>query len=203
MASVTQPADSSATASDASLSLVLETDPAECSKVDLLPLVLLRRDHQTDEAEKGVRAPGTLREGSKSAGISQRRELANKIHEIVRLDQERAATTGLNRTTVYSKGTLIEESVPAAAGGNAQNARMAAKAGAKQVSNTIVCLDRDSSCAEIFISQVVQARTKAFAHLLCGKTIATAGIDTSNLLQKGAYGIIFLDERIMLAQGRN
>lgn len=115
----------------------------DVSSADLSPFVTLRRQHQTEESRKGVRTykssstyqnhkTGVVRE------LSDRQILARQMQAIIRQDQERGSSTGLNRKVRWTGEASnthddIDTNVPKPATGNAANAQLAAGGRSKEV----------------------------------------------------------------------
>lgn len=127
---------------------------SDISFSDLSPLVSLRRDHQTRQARIGIRTwdSSTVESSGKAAAkeLSDRQKLSRRMQSIVRIDQERGSSTGLNCATRWiennSKPTtspafkalnLPQEAVPDASG-NSANAALAARGRAQEVYEKIV-----------------------------------------------------------------
>jgi hypothetical protein len=75
----------------------------DVSSSDLAPLVELRREHQTCEERMGVRtykSSGTYKNPKTGVEkpLTEHQILTQKMQAIVRRDQERGSSTGLNRT---------------------------------------------------------------------------------------------------------
>ncbi|KAK7013894.1 hypothetical protein R3P38DRAFT_3322441 [Favolaschia claudopus] len=82
----------------------------DISSSDLSPLVQLRRDHQTREERMGVRTyTGSDTYKNHKTGeekpLTERQLLAQRMHSIIRRDQERSSSTGLNRTVRWTGAT--------------------------------------------------------------------------------------------------
>lgn len=117
--------------------------PSLCNitSTDLVPLVEIRRRNQTEQAKKGVRTykPTTVRKprkdnpGESSEELSDREKLAQKINAIRRQAQERAFSTGRNRTGRWQD--TGNEKAAGIQNGNSANAEVVAKGRASDVSS--------------------------------------------------------------------
>lgn len=122
---------------------------SDISFSDLSPLVLLRRNHQTRQAKIGIRTwdSSTIEtsRGTAVKELSDRQKLSRRMQSIVRIDQERGSSTGLNRATRWIENnskpmTLVsdvlkilpQEATPDASG-NSANAALAARGRAQEV----------------------------------------------------------------------
>ncbi|KAJ6493128.1 hypothetical protein C8R45DRAFT_1073149 [Mycena sanguinolenta] len=114
---------------------------ADVSPDDLSPFVAVRRQHQTEEARTGVRTyktSGTYinpKTGVEKP-LTDRQLLARQMQAIIRQDQERGSSTGLNRKIRWQEadagkadGTVAAKSKT----GNAANAELAANGRSKEV----------------------------------------------------------------------
>ncbi|KAK7045865.1 Methionine--tRNA ligase, mitochondrial [Paramarasmius palmivorus] len=91
----------------------------DCLQIDLDQLVQIRRDHQTRQAETGVRTAKTKQVLSPLA--TQRIAILKEMSEIMKEDEERGVGTGLERAARWQTTT-----------GNAANAATVAKATASK-----------------------------------------------------------------------
>ncbi|KAJ6622832.1 hypothetical protein B0H10DRAFT_2214142 [Mycena sp. CBHHK59/15] len=110
----------------------------DVSADDLAPFVALRREHQTREAKMGVRTyKSSATYKTSKTGIekplSDRQRLAQQMQAIVRRDQERGSSAGLNRTVRWKTDTKSSTVMPTitAKTGNAANTEVAAGGRAK------------------------------------------------------------------------
>ncbi|KAJ6478183.1 hypothetical protein C8R45DRAFT_1216427 [Mycena sanguinolenta] len=108
----------------------------DVSSSDLAPLVQLRRDHQTCEERMGVRtykSSGTYKNPKTGVEkpLTNRQILAQKMQAIVRRDQDRGSSAGLNRTVRWT-GTSSSASPAASKTGNSANAELAASGRANE-----------------------------------------------------------------------
>lgn len=141
-------ADSAVKNTPASLG-VSETPPpvllADVSPDDLTPFIAVRHQHQTEEARTGVRTyktSGTYinHKTGVEKPLTDRQLLARQMQAIIRQDQERGSSTGLNRKVRWTEqhestgggkaGTVTAKLKT----GNAANAELAASGRSKEVS---------------------------------------------------------------------
>ncbi|KAJ7757929.1 hypothetical protein B0H16DRAFT_1822598 [Mycena metata] len=158
----------------------------DISSDDLAPLVALRREHQTREERMGVRtykSSGTYvnpKTGVEKP-LTDRQLLAQKMQGIVKRDQERGSSTGLNRTVRWRTDTgsasILAAAVPKT--GNAANAELAAGGRAKEA---------------------IKRRRAIFGRLKCVSRVAEAGVGTTSQLQAGSYGFAIVGSEIMLVR---
>ncbi|KAJ6464937.1 hypothetical protein C8R45DRAFT_756072, partial [Mycena sanguinolenta] len=153
----------------------------DISSNDLVPLVELRRQHQTREEQMGVRTyKGSGMYKNHKTGVekplTERQIMAQKMQEIVRRDQERGSSTTLNRTVRWTGSTGIVSTT--AKTGNAANAELAAGSRAK---NTM------------------KRRRTIFGKVKCISRVAEAGIGSTSPLVTGMYGFVMLGSEIFLA----
>jgi hypothetical protein len=120
----------------------------DLSSLNLKTLTQLRERNQTRESQLAVRVPRSLADRndedednsseptqSNSQPISCCREIAQKIHSVLKRDAELGPTSGLNRQFRYEKlaaGSVHDPSVGASSG-NTANARAAARASSTKV----------------------------------------------------------------------
>ncbi|KAK6992199.1 hypothetical protein R3P38DRAFT_2570976 [Favolaschia claudopus] len=119
---------------------IIDAPPVlDISSDDLSSLIVLRREHQTEEARKGVRTYKTSdtyvdhRTGAEKP-LTDRQKLARQMQSIILQGQERGSSTGLNRKVRWTEqkdkdSTPASESVPKT--GNAANAELAASGRSK------------------------------------------------------------------------
>ncbi|KAJ7182103.1 hypothetical protein C8R46DRAFT_1210665 [Mycena filopes] len=129
----------------------------DVSSSDLAPLVALCREHQTREERMGVRTykgSGTYKNPKTGVEkpLTECQILAQKMQGIIRKDQERGSSSGLNRTVRW---TGTGSSAEASKAGNAANAELAARGRAKDA---------------------MKRRRTIFGKLKCLSTVAEAGI---------------------------
>ncbi|KAJ7176665.1 hypothetical protein C8R46DRAFT_889360 [Mycena filopes] len=153
----------------------------DVSSSDLAPLVALRREHQTREERMGVRtykASGTYKNPKTGVEkpLTERQILAQKMQGIIRKDQERGSSSGLNRTVRW---TGTGSSAEASKAGNAANAELAARGRAKDA---------------------MKRRRIIFGKLKCLSTVAEAGIGANCPLAAGLYGFVMLGSEVVLAR---
>ncbi|KAJ6487065.1 hypothetical protein DFH09DRAFT_1457048 [Mycena vulgaris] len=149
----------------------------DISSDDLSPFVTLRREHQTEEARKGVRtykSSGTYKnhKTGEVKPLSDRQILARQMQAIIRQDQERGSSTGLNRKVRWT-GDATSASKPKV--GNAANAELAASGRSKEA---------------------IKRRRLIFANIKCLSTVAEARIGSSSdhTMEDGCYGFAMIDE---------
>ncbi|TFY80575.1 hypothetical protein EWM64_g3442 [Hericium alpestre] len=176
----------------------VDDEPAEESpaggiidvSTDLSSLVRARRANQTREAAYGVRSKKHSsqqrdeEDDSRSKKESEHCLLARKIHETLRLEEDRGYT-GLIRRTRWGKSAAgagdkkAEDETETAETGNTANARLAAQTGA---------------------TAITRKRRAAFAGISVLETIVTAKIDMISPIFKGSWGLIIVDDDLMLGQ---
>jgi hypothetical protein len=136
--------------------LSLSTPMPLTSSDNLSFLVEIQHCHQTKEAEKGVRRTGMALSGGQSSAssdthcvsvepVSERRQLARKIHDIVKAvdgSEDVGTSTGLNRQVRWTKTPGLYSPAPSHLGsltggtgksGNSANAMEAAQKAANMV----------------------------------------------------------------------
>ncbi|KAJ6471521.1 hypothetical protein C8R45DRAFT_1165330 [Mycena sanguinolenta] len=155
----------------------------DVSSSDLAPLVQLRRDHQTREERMGVqtyKSSGTYKNPKTGVEkpLTNRQILAQKMQAIVRRDQDRGSSAGLNRTVRWT-GTASSASPPASKTGNSANAELAASGRA---------------------NEAVKRRRTIFGKVKCLSRVAEAGVGKSLELTTGLYGFVMLGSEIFLAR---
>ncbi|KAJ7181894.1 hypothetical protein C8R46DRAFT_1313521 [Mycena filopes] len=153
----------------------------DVSSSDLAPLVALCREHQTREERMGVRTykgSGTCKNPKTGVEkpLTERQILAQKMQGIIRKDQERGSSSGLNRTVRW---TGTGSSAEASKAGNAANAELAARGRAKDA---------------------MKRRRTIFGKLKCLSTVAEAGIGANCPLAAGLYGFVMLGSEVVLAR---
>ncbi|KAJ3516574.1 hypothetical protein NLJ89_g1045 [Agrocybe chaxingu] len=158
---------------------------ARSDPLDLSGLVKVRFVNQSRESTDGVRSIRSreveeTQKKQKFKEPTERQLLAKKIYDILRLDAEQGTSTGLNRRVRYETITSGSLAAPqAGVSGNSANAQAAARSGA---------------------SAIVAKRRKEFALIPLGGDLATAKVDMLSKLQPGCYGIVMIDDELMLAK---
>lgn len=106
--------------------------------LDVRQLVALRRQHQTRQAEDGIRTRGEATK--EKPEVSMRRQLIREFHAVLKEEQDLAVGTGCERNARWrasAPGGRLGEAAGAlaaqSANGNSANAAAAAAAIAKQV----------------------------------------------------------------------
>ncbi|KAJ7150342.1 hypothetical protein C8R46DRAFT_1358417 [Mycena filopes] len=164
----------------------------DVSSTDLTPFVEQRRRHQTEEARTGVRtykSAGTYRNHKTGVvkPLSDRQVLAQRMQAIIRHDQQRGSSTGLNRNVRWKDqapntiGFGTSTTKPKA--GNAANAELAATGRSKEA---------------------IRRRRTIFAKLKCSSIVAESGIgpDAAHTMETGCYGFALTGSSITLVQVR-
>ncbi|KAK7028426.1 hypothetical protein R3P38DRAFT_2525719, partial [Favolaschia claudopus] len=148
----------------------------DISSSDLSPLVQLRRDHQTREERMGVRTykgPDTYKnhKTGEEKPLTERQLLAQRMHSIIRRDQERSSSTGLNRAVRWTGATNKT--------GNAANAELAASGRA---------------------ADAIKRRRAAFSKVKCSLRVVEAGISRNCQLEAEMWGFVMVGAEIFLAR---
>ncbi|KAF8193695.1 hypothetical protein BJ912DRAFT_848156 [Pholiota molesta] len=163
------------------------------NEADLTELVAIRMRNQCREGAEGVRTrkstisdqEGPSPTASNIKPLSERQKLAQKIHEIVRLEEsQQGSSTGLNRRVRWEKSaagsiaTLIEADVIT---GNVANARVAARAGA---------------------DEIIRRRRKEFPNVpgMDPNDLATAKVNLMLKLKRGSFGVVAYDGELMIGK---
>ncbi|KAF8197121.1 hypothetical protein BJ912DRAFT_923213 [Pholiota molesta] len=168
------------------LSTTLDVGPG----TDLSHLVRLRYQNQSKELAKSVRTAWKNTPVEKSEHLdadippkppSERQLLARKIHEILRLEEERGSSSGLNRQVRWktAAGSASNVNYSSAGTGNTANAQMAARA---------------STAA------IIKRRRKEFSKITLCAELATAKVDMLSKLVCGSYGIVVVDNALMIGK---
>ncbi|KAJ6614611.1 hypothetical protein B0H10DRAFT_2221177 [Mycena sp. CBHHK59/15] len=164
----------------------------DVSSADLSPFVTLRREHQTEESRKGVRtykSSGTYTNPKTGVvkPLSDRQILACQMQAIIRQDQERGSSTGLNRTFRWTgeanntHGDIDANTAAKPATGNTVNAQLAAGGRSKEA---------------------IKRHQLIFAKIKCTSTVVEAGIGSSSerILEDGCYGFAMVGSEIALVR---
>ncbi|THU77788.1 hypothetical protein K435DRAFT_877385 [Dendrothele bispora CBS 962.96] len=152
---------------------------------DITPLASIRHSHQTIQAQNGVRNANSESKAntSESTTTSHRRELAQKMHAILRQADERGSSTGLNRKirfTATDKSNETTTTTLQKPGGNSANAEVAARGRA---------------------FEVIKRRREIFKkNVKMHNVISEAMVSKSTLISRGTYGFIVSGEKILLGQ---
>ncbi|KAJ7255123.1 hypothetical protein B0H12DRAFT_1071051 [Mycena haematopus] len=170
---------------------VIETPPVtlvDVSSSDLTPFVALRRQHQTEEARTGVRTyttPGTYTNHKTGVvkPLTDRQILARQMQAIIRQDQERGSSTGLNRKMRWTEQPDSSTAAAKPKTGNAANAELAASGRSKEA---------------------IKRRRTIFGKLKCLSTVAESGIgaDDGHRLEDGCYAFALTGSDVMLNGGK-
>ncbi|KAJ7229028.1 hypothetical protein GGX14DRAFT_616418, partial [Mycena pura] len=152
----------------------------DVSASDLSSLVALRRNNQTREAQMGVRTykpSGTYTnpQTGEIKPLTDRQRLAQAMNGIIKNDQERGTSTGLNRSVRWK--TPADPSQPPKTGNAANAAAMAGKRAA----------------------DAIRRRRTVFKGLKSITTIAEAGVGTGCPLIPGSYGFVVVGSDMVLA----
>ncbi|THV02572.1 hypothetical protein K435DRAFT_653008, partial [Dendrothele bispora CBS 962.96] len=149
---------------------------------DITPLASIRRSHQTIQAQNGVRnADSESKSNTSESTTSHRRELAQKMHAILRQADERGSSTGLNRKIRFTATDKPNETTATPvqkSGGNSANAEVAARGRA---------------------SEVIKRRREIFKkNVKMHDVITEAMVSKSTLISRGTYGFVVSGEKILL-----
>ncbi|KAF7335957.1 hypothetical protein MSAN_02309100 [Mycena sanguinolenta] len=162
---------------------------ADVSPDDLTPFVAVRRQHQTEEARTGVctyKTSGTYinpKTGVEKP-LTDRQLLARQMQAIIRQDQERGTSTGLNRKVRWQEADASKAGSTTAAKlktGNAANAELAASGRSKEA---------------------IKRRRTILGKLKCASTVAEAavGVEDAQKLENGCYGFAMIGSEITLVR---
>ncbi|KAK7453972.1 hypothetical protein VKT23_011484 [Stygiomarasmius scandens] len=151
---------------------------------DITPLALIRRSHQTIQAQNGVRNANSKSNANTSeSATSHRRELAQKMHAILRQADEWGSSTGLNRKIRFTATDKSNETTTTSvqkSGGNSANAEVVARGQA---------------------SEVIKRRQETFKkNMKMHDVISEALVSKSTLISRGTYGFMVSGEKILLGQ---
>ncbi|KAJ7208611.1 hypothetical protein GGX14DRAFT_566827 [Mycena pura] len=156
----------------------------DISQSDLSPLVNLRRQHQTVEAEQGVKTyrPSETYTNHKTRvekPITVRQQLANQLNALRKGDEEQGITVGKGRNLRFkANNTTITNPLQKKAG-NAANAEATAATRA---------------------SAANKRRATGYANTQSSLTISQAGVNSNRPLLTGSWGFVGGDGKILLAR---
>ncbi|KAF8959326.1 hypothetical protein BDZ97DRAFT_1923016 [Flammula alnicola] len=155
------------------------TPTLNIERTDLSQLVAMRYNNQSRESAESTRTKGSELTGEAKPGAkppTERQLLARKIYEVLRLDAEQGSSTGLNRRVRHTTAATGADNILT---GNAANAQAAARTGA---------------------AAVVARRRKEFLNIELGADLATAKVDLISKLACGVYGIVFVENELMIGK---
>ncbi|THH16946.1 hypothetical protein EW146_g3772 [Bondarzewia mesenterica] len=173
------------------------THQMEPASLNFKTLVELRMEHQTVQADKGVRSKGKGKE--QSAGESERQALLRQYTEILHDREERGITTGNARSTRWTRhptrggrdGQVDGQVADAPAPGNEANAAEVAGTNANETQNRR---------AKIFRKHRLPAFVEA-ANIAPESPLLQAGNGLETASKNGSsYGFVFYSDSIWLAQ---
>lgn len=116
---------------------------------DLSPLVASRKANESRESSEGARSKssGTPRYSSKvtddkgDKGPTERQLISRRIYDVLRLEEDRGTSSGLNRKVRWEKSAAGSGPVDPELTGNSANAQIAARNGSSAVGGCPVTSD--------------------------------------------------------------
>ncbi|KAJ7200399.1 hypothetical protein GGX14DRAFT_572153 [Mycena pura] len=187
----------------------------DISQSDLSPLVNLRRQHQTVEAEQGVKTyrPSETYTNHKTRvekPITVRQQLANQLNALRKGDEEQGITVGKGRNLRFKANNTTITTPLQKKAGNAVNAEATA---ATRASATVTSSSTDKTCTQTRAEttggaarelalctgagvEVAQGRRVARSLRLCPKTCVTCALVAGGAVQElAALAVVCNDAR--------